>query len=71
MDKFETGFYFSVMGMLIGSPIAILILLNKDYSISSFGIYQWIVGLILLILAFFLILFMSNIEKKKEIVCEK
>lgn len=74
MEKHETGFYFSVMGVLIGSPFAILILLFKDYKINSFGYLEWIVGSMLLIVAFFLIFYMIKLEnnnKLKDLTIEK
>jgi len=66
MTKYETGFYFSVMGVLIGSPFAILILLFKDFSIYSFGPLQWVVGILLLVISFLLIFLMIKYEKKIE-----
>lgn len=66
MDKYETRFYFSVMGMLVGSPFAILILLNKQIEISSINITQRLVSILLLIVGYSLIYFLLSIENKKK-----
>lgn len=71
MVKYETGFYFSVMGLLIGSPFAIIILLLKDYKITSFGYGQWIVGILLLILSTAGIILMNKYEKGQEKLVEE
>lgn len=67
MDKYETPFYFSVMGMLIGSPFAILILLNKQIEISSISLPQQLISILLLFGGYFLIYFLLKIEKKKNL----
>lgn len=67
MDKYETGFYYSVMGMLLGSPFAILILLNKQIEISSINVLQWLIGIFLLIAGYALIYFLLRIENKKKL----
>lgn len=67
MDKYETGFYFSVMGMLVGSPFAILILLNKQIEISSINVLHWLIGIFLLIAGYALIYFLLRIENKKKL----
>lgn len=67
IEKYETGFYFGVLGVLIGSPFAILILLFKNYKINSFGYLEWIVGTILLIAAFFLFFYMIKLENNNKL----
>ena len=68
MIKFEIGFYAAVLGMLVASPISILIMLNKETPLSGFQTGEWIVGGLLLVIgflaAFWVIKFSENEENK-------
>ncbi|NLN50458.1 MAG: DUF368 domain-containing protein [Acholeplasmataceae bacterium] len=64
LTKFESQFYFSVTGMLFASPFAIMILLNKQFKITSFNYPQWIIGAALLFVGFALVYWMLKLETK-------
>lgn len=66
MDKYETLFYYSVLGMLVGSPAAILIILNKQVVISERTPLEWIGSTVLLLAGFFIVFFMIKIEDVKN-----
>lgn len=54
MKNYESLFYTSVFGLLLSSPISILILLNQDQPLVSFGMVEIISGIILCIGAAYL-----------------
>lgn len=66
LDKYETKFYFSALGMLFASPIAMLLMLNKDTPIKTFNYINWIIGLILLVIGFIGVFMVGYIESKKN-----
>ena len=68
MGKYEIGFYAAVLGMLVASPISILIMLNKETPLRGFQVGEWLVGGLLLIIGFlaaFWVIKLSENEKDK------
>ncbi len=66
IDKHETKFYFSVMGMILASPFAIMLMLNKTNSINSFHYLEWIIGILLLSIGFLVVTVVVYFENKKR-----
>lgn len=66
MNKFEIEFYASVLGMLIASPISILIMLHKETSLNSFGTIEWVIGGLLLIIGFLAAFWVIKVSENEE-----
>ena len=69
MGKYEIGFYAAVLGMLVASPISILIMLNKETPLRGFQVGEWLVGGLLLIIGFlaaFWVIKLSENEKENK-----
>ncbi len=68
LEKYETPFYFSVLGMLVASPISIMVLLDKNVILKNIAVREWLVGVILLaigfIIAYVVIVYSENKENQ-------
>lgn len=68
LEKYETPFYFSVLGMLVASPISIMVLLDKNVMLKNIAVREWLVGVILLaigfIIAYVVIVYSENKENQ-------
>ncbi len=67
IDKFETKFYFAVMGMLLASPVAILVILNEQIAFTEVHILEWIIGSFLLLVGFFFVYLLIYLENKRTL----
>lgn len=68
LEKYETPFYFSVFGMLLASPISIMVLLNQNVILKDIHIAEWLIGAVLVVIGFIIsyvvIKFSENEENK-------
>lgn len=66
MVKHEIKFYAAVFGMLVASPISILIMLNKETPLRGFQVGEWLVGGLLLIIGFLAAFWVIKLSENEE-----
>lgn len=69
LEKHEISFYYSVFGMLLGAPIAIMLMLHKETSLETFYTLEWVMGLITLVIGFMIsygVIYLSENEESKR-----
>ena len=71
LKSYETPFYFSVLGMLVASPISIMLLINKTTPLHGVVSSQWVIGFGLLVLGFIIsyvvIVYSENKENQRRL----
>lgn len=69
LEKHEVPFYYSVFGMLLGAPIAIMLMLNKQTPLETFYPLEWVMGLLVLVIGFIIsygVIYLSENEESKR-----
>ena len=71
LESYEVPFYFSVLGMLIASPVSIMLLLNKTTPLGGVVASQWVIGFGLLVVGFIIsyvvIVYSENKENQRRL----
>lgn len=64
--NYKSNFYVSALGMLLASPIAMLLMTHNEHNLKTFNYINWIIGVILLIIGFSVVFIVGYIESRKE-----
>lgn len=66
LEKYEMPFYFSVFGMLLASPISIMVLLNENVELKTTAIGEWLIGALLVVIGFIISYMVIKLSENKE-----